>query len=204
MKSLILISACLLAACSFDPSGAPGDGSDDDDGIDAGDLGIDAVLDTPDADPGTPSASIICSTTVIDGYPKVVLTFGGDIEAALLGDPSGAEPVKIAYGSDQEDLAVRNSCTGTWDVPYQPAGCNKPTAAWGEAPQLILEPEVDRLNVALIYDDGTVRWGDLKTSDGDAVGFTVTTDDGAAPELGLDCHVEVSADGTGGTIRTKP
>jgi hypothetical protein len=197
MKSLILIASCLFAACSFEAGGVYDplpDASTDADGDAAQDAGADADDAAPDADPGASPATIACTATTVDGYPKVVLTLGGDIEAAFLGDDPAASPVRIAYGSDQEDLAVLNGCPNTWAVPYA-VGCNKPEAAWGSAPQLFLEPEVDGLNLALIYDDGTVRWGDLKTSDGDAVGFSVS---------GLDCRVELSGGGTGGLIRTKP
>jgi hypothetical protein len=198
MKAMLLVSACLFTAFTFDPGGP----ASDDDAPDAGEFGDDAAADTGDAaldadagaDAAPPAATIACAHEAIDGYPKVVLTFGGDIESGFLGEPTGAEPSYIAYGSNQEDLAVNNGCPGgSWTVPY-PSGCGKPTAAWGTAPKLVLEPEVDELNVALVYDDGSSRWGDLKTDDGDGVGFTVS---------GLDCRVELTGGGTGGYIRTK-
>lgn len=207
MKHLSIICCTLLAsACSFEPGGAPPtDGPDA--GADAG-LDGDAAPDAaPDAEPGPdaapPAATITCTSEMIDGYPKVVLTFGGDIASGFLGDDPGMTPDGIMYGSDEEDLAFRNSCGGdTWSVPY-PSGCNKHTAVWGAAPRLYLEPEADRLNVALHYGGTTVRWGDLKTSDGDDVGFTVSGS-GTVGNGTFDCRIELTGGGTGGIIRTKP
>ena len=199
MKHLTFACLFLLSACEFHPGGLPYEGepdaaaADGDAGADGGDA--DAA---PDADPGTdaapPAATIVCSNAVIDGYPKIVLTFGGDIGSGFLGADPGAAPEAVAYGSNQEDLATINSCHDTWAVPY-PIGCTKHVANWGAAPQLYLEPEVDYLNVALLYPAAPVRWGDLKTADGDPVGFTVS---------GLDCRIELVDGGTGGYIRTHP
>lgn len=200
MKTIVLSLSLLAAACSFDPGGAPlGEEPDAGADTDAGpDAGEDAAPDAaPDAgtDAAPPAATITCSMETIDGYPKVVLTFGGDVASGFLGADPGTPPEGIMYGSDSEDLGFSNSCGGNlWAVPY-PSGCNKHTAVWGPSPRLYLEPEVDRLNVALHYGGTTVRWGDLKTSDGDGAGFTVT---------GLDCRIELIDGGTGGIIRTKP
>lgn len=192
----------LLAACTFNPDG--GDGSDADVvvDIDAADLiedaAVDASIDAP-IDAGTdaaliPLASIVCSATTVDGLPKLVLTFSGDIRSGFLSGSPGSSPVEIYYGSNHEDFTVSGTCEGTWTVPYS-SGCRKPTAVWGPSPQLVLEPEVDYLNVALRYADDSVHWGDLKTSDGDPVGFVVS---------GLDCRIELTEGGTGGYIRTHP
>lgn len=201
MKHLAICFALLFAACSFNPGGLPAedvpDGGADADASTDADGGTDAVP-APDAAPGTdaapPAATIVCSTETIDGYPKIVLTFGGDIVSGFLGADPGTAPDSVEYGSNQEDLATINSCHDTWAIPY-PGGCTKHAAAWGSAPKLYLEPEADYLNVALYYADGTVRWGDLKTADGDDVGFTVS---------GLDCRIELIDGGLGGYIRTHP
>ncbi|HJV33062.1 MAG TPA: hypothetical protein VJ694_03475 [Patescibacteria group bacterium] len=200
MKHLAICFALLFAACSFNPGGLPAedvpDGGEDasadtDGGADAAPA-LDAAMSGTDAAP--PSATIVCSTETIDGYPKIVLTFGGDVLSGFLGADPGSAPDSVEYGSNLEDLAVTNSCPGTWTIPY-PSGCTKHAAVWGSAPKLYLEPEVDYLNVALYYADGTVRWGDLKTADGDDVGFTVS---------GLDCRIELIDGGQGGYIRTHP
>jgi hypothetical protein len=208
LKQIIIASSLLLAACGFDPGGAPlgdePDGGPDGDAASDADAAQDAAPDaSPDADLGVPpAATIACTTETIDGYPKIVLTFGGDIATGFLGADPGSAPAEIAYGSDDEDLAVTNSCGNTWAVPY-PAGCHKHSVAWGAAPRLLLEPEVDRLNVALRHADGTVRWGDLKTADGDGVGFAVSGS-GTAGNLAFDCRIELIDGGQGGLIRTRP
>lgn len=198
----LFLAATGFAACEFSPGGAPAAapdaGTESDAGSDADGGAETDGAPAPDADPGTdaalPTATIVCSQETVDGYPKVVLTFGGDIASGFLGASPGATPDHVAYGSNTEDLAVTNSCGDTWAVPY-PSGCQKQAPPWSAAPRLIIEPEVDYLNVALVYAGGTVRWGDLKTSDGDGVGFTVS---------GLDCRIESIDGGTGGYIRTKP
>lgn len=202
-----IITCCFLAACSFDPGGAPlADGPDAGSDTDAG-PDTDAMADGgTDADPGTdaapPAATIACAAETIDGYPKIVLTFGGDIASGFLGADPGSAPLEIAYGSDHEDYAVSGSCGSTWTVPY-PSGCLKNVAVWGPSPRLVLEPEVDGLNVALRYADGTVRWGDLKTADGDDVGFAIGGS-GSAGGLPFDCRIALLDGGQGGTIRTRP
>ncbi len=208
LKNFALALSLLVAACSFEPGGAPL-GTEPDAGSDTdadADADTDAAPDAaPDAgtDAAPPSATIVCTTETIDGYPKVVLTFGGDIASGFLGADPGTTPDGIMYGSDTEDLAFSNSCGGNlWAVPY-PAGCNKHTAVWGPSPRLYLEPEVDRLNVALHYGGATVRWGDLKTSDGDDVGFAVSGS-GTVANGSFDCRIELIDGGTGGVIRTKP
>ncbi|MEK7545654.1 MAG: hypothetical protein AAB554_01085 [Patescibacteria group bacterium] len=201
MKSILIICTGLFAACSFDVSGLPAedvpDGGADTDGgtgADASDdaaFGVDAYTGT---DAAPPAATIVCSNETTDGYPKVILTFGGDIASGFLGADPGTAIDAIEYGSNQEDYVVSSSCGDTWAIPY-PSGCQKRSAVWGVAPRLVLEPEVDYLNVALRYGDGTIRFGDLKTSDGDPPGFAVS---------GLDCRIELVDGGTGGYIRTKP
>lgn len=208
MKKIFATLPFLFAACSFDPGGAPlgpePDAGADGDAASDADAGADASPDASiDAGPGTPpAATIACTTETIDGYPKIVLTFGGDIATGFLGADPGSAPVEIAYGSDHEDLAVTNSCGNTWAVPY-PSGCLKHTAVWGASPRLLVEPEVDRVNVALRHADGTVRWGDLKTADGDGVGFAVSGS-GTAGNLAFDCRIELIDGGQGGLIRTRP
>lgn len=200
-SSLVLV---FVAACGFSPSGGvgPDAGSVEPDAADlAQDAAVDALIDgSTDAsvDASTdaavlPLASIVCSATTVDGLPKLVLTFGGDIQSGFLGS-SVAMPAEIYYGSNLEDFTVSGSCGNTWAVPY-PQGCQKPSVQWGPSPRLVLEPEVDFLNVALRYADNSVYWGDLKTSDGDPVGFAVS---------GLDCRIELTGGGTGGYIRTRP
>jgi len=206
MKLIPLALASLLAACSFEPGGVAYEGPDagDDadaatvqDGASVADGGADVMTD---ADPGTPAATIACTTETVDGYPKIVLTFGGDVLTGFLGDDPGVVPAVIEYGSNEEDSAVRNSCGDTWAVPY-PVGCTKNSPVWGAEVKLYVEPEVDFLNVALRYGDGTVRWGDLKTSDGDSVGFDVSGS-GTAGNIAFDCRIELTGGGAGGYIRT--
>ena len=206
MKQIFMIAPILsLAACAFDPGGlAAPDAPDGGDDLADADPGLDgaAVLDAdPGADAAPPTAFIACTTETLDGYPKIVLTLTGDIASGFLDEDPGGTPLALAYGSHEEDLAVRNSCGGdAWSVPY-PSGCTKHTAAWGSTIKLYVEPEVDELNVALIYPGGIVRWGDLKTSDDDGPGFQVTGS-GIFGGGSYDCGLEVLADGTGGHIRT--
>lgn len=190
MKTTFILCTWFLSACTFDPSGVAYVGPD----AVAVDTGSDG-----DAASGA-VATIVCSTETVGGHAKQVLTFGGDIETGFLGDPPHAAPVAIEYGTDpgREDSAVASTCPNTWAVPYQ-AGCMKPLAAWGARPKLVLEPEVDFLNVTLRYADGSVRWGDLKTADGDAPGFEVS---GSGP--GYDCRIELVSGGDGGYLRIDP
>jgi|GEM_PF-3359730 len=206
MKQIFMIAPILsFAACAFDPGGLPapdapdggGDLADADPGLD-GDVLLDA---DPGADAAPAAAFIACTTETIDGYPKIVLTFTGDIASGFLGDDPGTLPTIVAYGSDGEDLAVKNSCGGdTWGVPY-PSGCTKHSPAWGPTVRLLIEPEVDFMNVALLYPGGIVRWGDLMTSDDDGVGFQVSGS-GTFGGGSYNCGLEVLADGSGGSIRT--
>lgn len=199
-----IICLALVGACGFSPDGADvSDAGTTDAVVLPRDAAIDASLDAHLVDAqfdasvdasAPPTAFIVCSNELVDGIPKVVLTLSGDIQSGLLDDPTGANPLGVYYGSNQEDLTFTNSCQGTWEVPYS-SGCRKSSAAWGPSPKLYLEPEVDYLNVAVLYADGSKRWGDLKTADGDPVGFVVS---------GLDCRIELTEGGTGGYIRTHP
>ncbi|HTK60427.1 MAG TPA: hypothetical protein VL283_04485 [Candidatus Baltobacteraceae bacterium] len=202
MKHLSIICALFFAACEFNPGGLPADddadaGADTDAAPDTdADVGSDAGAEAdaaPDAAPPSGPATIVCSAETIGGLPKIVLTFGGDFSTGFLGEAPAAAPVAIEYGSNVEDADLAAACPNKWAVPYQ-AGCTKPSAAWSAAPRLILEPETDFLNVAIRYADGTVRWGDLKTSD-DPVGFEVS---------GADCYVMLVDGGAGGYFRTHP
>jgi hypothetical protein len=199
MKHLSIICVLFFAACEFNPSGSEylpdtdAAASDTDAGSDV-DASADAGADADtDAAPPTGPATIVCSAETIDGLPKIVLTFGGDFQAGFLGDAPAAAPVAIEYGSNVEDAALAAACPNRWAVPYQ-AGCTKPSTAWSVAPRLILEPETDFLNVAIRYADGTVRWGDLMTTD-DPVGFDVS---------GADCSIMLVNGGAGGYLRTHP
>lgn len=160
MHKLILVCSLFLAACAFEPSGAPlgpgvdgsvgddGDGGADVDGGADDDAGTDAGS-APDASPDAmvcpadqvltpngcqPRPHIHCSLdTDGNGVRWRVLDFTGWITYGLLGDaPSGASPSYIAYGSDSDSSAINASCSGAnrWVIPY-PSGCTaKPQATW--------------------------------------------------------------------------
>jgi hypothetical protein len=160
MHKFILLLLLSLAACAFDPSGAPlgpdvdgsvgddGDGGDDIDGGLDNDASIDGGL-TPDASPDamtcptdqvmTPAGcqvrpNIHCSLdTDGNGMRWRVLDFTGWVTYGLLDSaPAGAMPSYIAYGSDFDSSAIQSSCNGTnrWVIPY-PSGCTgKPQATW--------------------------------------------------------------------------
>ncbi len=226
MNKFILVCSLSLAACSFDPSGAPlgpevdGSVGDDGDGGADADGGIDGGT-TPDASPDAmtcpadqvatpngcqPRPHIQCSlNTDGNGMRWRVLDFTGWVTYGLLDNaPSGASPSYIAYGSDSDSSAINSSCNGTnrWIIPY-PSGCtDKPQATWmgepGTANQLRISESVEHFNVAVVYTNGTVRWADIKIDDGDPHGFTV-----GGSGSGYSCHI-VNPGGVGGIIQVAP
>lgn len=204
MRASVLITASFLAACSFHAGGVPLDPDASGDAAAAASDGgpIDASVDVaaidaaPDAAP--PAATITCSTAMINGQLRQVLTLGGDVESGFLGAQPTSSPYRLEYGSDIDSQSAMSSCPSLWTVPYD-GNCTKQYSDWGPTPTLYLDPQVDDLNLAIIYADGTVRWGDLKTSDGDGVGFTVS-----GSGSGYDCRIVLTGGGTGGYVRIDP
>jgi len=227
VKKIALILLCIwLAACSFDPGGIPAadalDGGDDlaDAGTDADD-GLDADPGTPDSGSPPPDGTVDCPvgqvltqdgcqmipkiTCSLHSFSELELRFEGYLAAGFLGDaPSGATPVAIVYGSDFDSSDVMSTCPDLWAVPY-PSGCTiKPLAAWtGGEPatvDLVISKTVENLNVALVYDDGSYRWGDLTESEPvnpDPDGFVVS-----GSGSGYSCHIQHV--GVGGVIKIAP
>lgn len=222
----IWLSACSFDPSGL-PAADPPDGGDDladagndADGADA-DTAPDADLGTPDAGAPSPDAAVVCPADQVlteDGCQpiptitcslfsasEIRMRLEGHLAAGFLGEaPSGATPVAIAYGSDFDSAAIMASCADLWAIPY-PSGCTlKPLAAWtGGEPatvDLIISKTVENMNVALVYDDGSYRWGDLTESEPvnpDPDGFVVS-----GSGSGYSCHIQHV--GIGGIIKIAP
>lgn len=220
MHKLILVCSLFLAACAFNPSGAPLGAEVDGSVGDDGDGGVDTDGDAGSA-PDASSDAMICSTEQIatpdgcqarphieclpvvtdgSGTRRRPLELRGWISYGLLDNaPGGAvTPVAIMYGSNFDSYSVNVNCPDKWAVPY-PSSCNgKAQVAWmGEGTNavttLTLHEDVHELNLAVLYSNGAVRWGDLKLGDGDPTGFTVS---------GGFCQIQPQGDG--GLIITRP
>ncbi len=206
---------CLLGGCGGSvPAGFDDDTPDEVDGDlgDAPDASPDALTCPPDQiatpDGCQPRPHIECKPIETDGNGnrrRPIEITGWSTHGLLGGAPAGAMPMAVMYGSNFDAQGIMASCNGfvgdlseRWVVPY-PAPCSaKPQISWmGEGTNVVtvlkLFEDANEFNLAVLYDDGTVRWADIRLDDGDPDGFTV----------GGPCHVEHPG-GNGGLILTTP
>jgi len=222
VKKLIIASLFCLSACEFNAAGLPYDETPDA-GDETADGGTDAGTDAGGADAAPMPDATVCAagqvltqdgcqaiptiTCSLASSTEIRMRFEGYLAAGFLGDaPSGATPVAIAYGSAFDSADVMASCDGAerWIIPY-PSDCAiKPLAAWtGGEPatvDLVISKTAENINVALVYDDGTVRWGDLtelEPVNPDPDGFVVS-----GSGSGYSCHIQHIGDG--GLIKIAP